>query len=94
MRAWSRTGSMHLEISDTGTGIPEDQLDHIFEKYYQVGSAAKAKGSGLGLAIAKHVTEAHGGRIEASSVVNQGTTFHLVLPHVSDQPPARTAGPA
>jgi len=85
VRAWSRNGSMHLEVSDTGTGIPHDQLDHIFEKYYQVGSAAKAKGSGLGLAIAKHVMEAHGGRIEASSVVNQGTTFHLVLPQASGE---------
>ena len=80
VRAWSRNGNVHLEVSDTGIGIPEDQLAHIFDKYYQVGSDAKAKGSGLGLAIAKHVMDAHGGRIEATSAVGGGTTFHMVLP--------------
>lgn len=81
VRAWSKNGHVHVEVSDTGSGIPEDQLAHIFEKYYQVGADAKAKGSGLGLAIAKHVMEAHGGAIEASSVEGEGTTFRLALPH-------------
>ena len=73
-------GSVHIRVSDSGTGIPEDQLEHIFEKYYQVGEDAKSKGSGLGLAIAKHVVEAHGGTIRAKSDVGEGTTFDIDLP--------------
>lgn len=71
---------VHITVSDSGMGIPEDQLDHIFEKYYQVEGEGMAQGSGLGLAIAKHVVEAHGGRIRASSTVGKGTTFDIHLP--------------
>lgn len=71
---------VRITTSDSGVGIPEDQLEHIFEKYYQVEGDAKAQGSGLGLAIAKHVVEAHGGRITASSSVGKGTTFDIYLP--------------
>lgn len=73
-------GRLRLEVADTGVGIPEDQLEHIFEKYYQVGKEAKAQGSGLGLAIARHVVEAHGGTIHASSRVGEGTRFDILLP--------------
>ena len=80
LEATSRNGGIHFRVKDTGVGIPPDQLDHIFEKYYQVGADAKAKGSGLGLAIAKHVVDAHGGRIHVSSEVGEGTTFDIDLP--------------
>lgn len=73
-------GEVHITTKDSGVGIPEDQLEHIFEKYYQLEGEAKAQGSGLGLAIAKHVVEAHGGRIHADSVVGKGTTFDIFLP--------------
>jgi signal transduction histidine kinase len=61
-------------------GIPDDQLEHIFEKYYQVEGESKAQGSGLGLAIAKHVVEAHGGSIRAESAIGQGTRFDIRIP--------------
>ncbi|HUG39352.1 MAG TPA: HAMP domain-containing sensor histidine kinase [Longimicrobiales bacterium] len=76
-------GHVTFRVSDSGVGIPEDQLEHIFEKYYQVGDEAKSKGSGLGLAIAKHVMEAHGGTIRATSSVGEGTTFDIELPRES-----------
>ncbi len=83
VRAWPQDQALHLEVRDTGVGIPPDQIPHIFDKYYQVGSDARSKGAGLGLAIVKHVIEAHGGRIRAESELGDGTCFHVVLP----QPP-------
>lgn len=80
LRAWGRDGTLHLEVRDTGVGIPAEEIPFIFDKYYQVGAEAKSKGSGLGLAIVKHVVEAHGGRVAASSDSGEGTQFHIELP--------------
>jgi two-component system phosphate regulon sensor histidine kinase PhoR len=78
-------------VRDTGPGIPPEDLPRIFERFYKV-SRARAKagystsagqesgGSGLGLAIARHVVEAHGGRIKAESAPGQGSTFTFTLP--------------
>jgi signal transduction histidine kinase len=80
LQAFLENGHVHLRVTDSGVGIPEDQLEHIFEKYYQLDGEAKAQGSGLGLAIAKHVVDAHGGRIRAASRLGEGTTFDIHLP--------------
>ena len=65
-----------MEVSDTGPGIPAEQLPHIFDKFYKgVGG-----GAGLGLAIAKQIADVHQGRLYAESEVGKGTTFRLVLP--------------
>ncbi|MEX1187092.1 MAG: HAMP domain-containing sensor histidine kinase [Gemmatimonadaceae bacterium] len=73
---------VRITISDTGAGIPADQLRHIFEKFYQADNQASAalKGTGLGLAIAKQIVEAHHGTITVDSKQGSGTTFHLTLP--------------
>jgi signal transduction histidine kinase len=81
LRATTEDGALRIDVMDTGVGIPEDELAHIFEKYYQVGAEAKAKGSGLGLAIVKHVVDAHGGDIEVASEPGRGTTFRIRLPN-------------
>ena len=67
-----------FEVADTGCGIPQDQLDHIFEKYYQ--GRGSTGGAGLGLAIAKAGAEAHGGRIDVTSRVGRGTRCRVSLP--------------
>ncbi len=76
--------NVHIDICDTGAGIPADQLPHIFEKFYQADNQASAalKGTGLGLAIAKQIVEAHQGTITVDSTEGVGTTFHLTLPVV------------
>jgi signal transduction histidine kinase len=75
-----------IEVTDTGAGIPPEQLPRIFQKFYQADNQAKAsaKGTGLGLAIAKEIVEAHGGSITARSVAGQGATFRIILPVASD----------
>jgi len=68
-------------ISDTGMGISEEYMVHLFDKFYRVGSSEnEAPGSGLGLAISQRIVEAHDGRIDVHSEVGVGTTFRVYLP--------------
>ena len=69
-----------LAVSDTGVGIPEDQLPLVFERFYRADSARTEEGLGLGLSIARQIAEAHGGTIEVRSKVGVGSTFVLLLP--------------
>jgi len=71
-----------LEISDTGPGIPEEHLPHIFERFYVVDKSRSRKtgGTGLGLSIVKHITLAHGGSVDVASRPGEGTTFKVNLP--------------
>lgn len=71
-----------LTVTDNGTGIPEEDLPHIFERFYRVEKARTSDkgGTGLGLAIAKEIAEAHGGTITITSKLNVGTTVNIYLP--------------
>ncbi len=69
-----------IEVSDTGIGIPEDQLPLVFERFHRADQARASSGAGLGLAIAWQIAEAHGGKIEAKSSVGRGSTFTLSIP--------------
>ncbi|MBN1451810.1 MAG: DUF3365 domain-containing protein [Anaerolineales bacterium] len=69
-----------IEISDTGTGISEEALPLIFERFYRANTARTGRHAGLGLAIAKRIIELHGGQIEVTSQLNEGSTFRVLLP--------------
>lgn len=71
-------------IADTGIGIPPDQLEQVFEKFYQVGYATSGvrEGTGLGLAICKRLIEMHGGSIEIESDLGCGSRFYFTVPKV------------
>jgi len=70
-----------IAVEDTGVGIPEDDLSRIFERFYKADRARqRGSGTGLGLAIARHIVQAHDGRIWVDSVEKQGSTFYFSLP--------------
>ncbi|HEX6135631.1 MAG TPA: HAMP domain-containing sensor histidine kinase [Longimicrobiales bacterium] len=85
VRGWAQDGHFRIEVSDTGAGMPADQLPHVFDKYYQIGEQARSKGAGLGLAIAHDVVQAHGGTITVESEEGTGTTFRIDLPATRKQ---------
>jgi two-component system, OmpR family, sensor kinase len=80
VRVVGADGWAALEVSDTGIGIPEDQMPMIFERFHRADTARTEGGAGLGLSIARQVAESHGGRIEARSTPGKGSTFTLLLP--------------
>lgn len=83
-----KAGWAFFEVSDTGIGIPPENLPHVFDRFYRVDKArTRAQGgSGLGLSIAKWVAQAHGGAIRVTSQVGEGTTFSVTLPLYSQNP--------
>ncbi len=72
--------SVRFVVSDTGIGIAPDDLPRIFERFYKVDRSRATSGTGLGLAIARHLVEAHGGRIWAESELEKGSTFYFTIP--------------
>ena len=80
--ATANDGHFTVAVTDTGPGIPLEELKRVFEQFHQVDSSnTKAKGgTGLGLAIAKQIVEMHGGRIWVESTLGQGATFQMQLP--------------
>jgi signal transduction histidine kinase len=75
------TSEVRIDVKDNGIGIPEDCLEHIFDRFYRVERKVHTiKGTGLGLTIVKKIVEKHKGRIDVSSSIGQGSTFTFWLP--------------
>lgn len=83
IRALIELSDMRIEVSDTGAGIPEEDLPNIFQRFYQSDPSRRggeAHGAGLGLAIAHEIVAAHGGRINVRSHIGTGTIMEVILP--------------
>ncbi len=93
--SWDGAASAEISVTDQGIGIPEHDLERIFERFYRVDRARSRDtgGTGLGLAIVKHVVAAHGGKVTVWSREGVGSTFTLRLP-VLAKPPAANGSPA
>ena len=73
---------IHVAVSDTGIGIPEKDLNRIFERFYRVDKARSRElgGTGLGLSIVKHIVQEHKGQVAVESVIGRGSTFSFTVP--------------
>jgi two-component system phosphate regulon sensor histidine kinase PhoR len=80
LAAQTESGFVRFSVRDTGVGIPADDLERIFERFYKADRARSGGGTGLGLSISRHLVEAHGGRIWAESTEGQGSTFYFTIP--------------
>jgi signal transduction histidine kinase len=89
LRLRAEDGTAELTVRDTGIGIAENHLDHVFDRFWRAPSVRGMAGSGLGLAITRWVVQTHEGTIAVESVVGKGTTFALTLP-VTQRPPKRS----
>lgn len=89
LRTTREKGEIHLEVSDTGTGLTPEECDRLFTPYY----TTKQHGTGLGLAVVQSVISDHGGRISVESEMGIGTSFHIFLP-VKPGPRAVPPAPA
>ncbi len=88
VRATRAGGSLIVEVSDEGPGVPDESLPHIFDRFYRVGGRSHTPGSGLGLAIAADSVAAHHGTIEAMPNRPRGLLIRLTLPGIHDPLPS------
>lgn len=79
-----RDGAVDLTVSDTGPGIPADELPHVFERFWRGRGASGTAGSGVGLAVVEELVHAHGGTVSAASPPGRGATFTVELPRAAD----------
>jgi signal transduction histidine kinase len=86
VRVYAQDGNAHLEVSDTGYGMPPEALPKLFTEFYRVKSEATAgiAGTGLGLSLVKNVVTAHGGNIRVESELGKGSTFFVDVPLTTD----------
>lgn len=83
---------VRFSVTDTGSGIPHQFMQRIFEQFFRAPDQKSETGAGLGLAIAKQIVEAHGGNIDVASEEGKGTSFSFTLKKADDSTGPRIAG--
>jgi two-component system phosphate regulon sensor histidine kinase PhoR len=80
--------NIHVQVTDNGPGIPREDQEHVFERFYRVHKdrSRETGGTGLGLSIVKNVVQAHGGNVSVRSAPGEGSTFVVVLPLLQSAP--------
>ncbi|MBO4637270.1 MAG: hypothetical protein J5685_09020 [Clostridiales bacterium] len=80
IKGWREDGNVHITISDNGIGIPAEEINKIFDRFYRAKNSGKnIKGTGLGLSIVKLIVDHHNADIKVESALGSGTTFHIVM---------------
>ena len=84
LKAYADEGQVRVEVSDTGKGIPADELSHVFDRFYRVDPSRSpaSGGTGLGLSIVKIIMDLHDGTVEMKSEPSKGTTVTLLFPNI------------
>ncbi len=80
VKGWNDDGTVWFSVSDTGQGIKPEHMPHIFERFFKTDAARSQPGTGLGLSIARHIVDAHGGVMSATSTVGEGSEFAFTIP--------------
>jgi len=80
VNGWIHEGTVWFSVADTGLGIEPEHLPHIFERFFKTDASRAQPGTGLGLSIARHIVEAHGGVMSATSSVGEGSEFAFTVP--------------
>ena len=83
-------GELAISVSDTGSGLPAEHTEQIFETFF----TTKPQGSGMGLSISRSIVESHAGRLWATANAGRGATFHFTMPRQGDHTPGRDTAPA
>jgi two-component system sensor histidine kinase SenX3 len=91
----SENGIVEISVTDQGVGIPDDERERVFERFFRVDAARSRNtgGSGLGLSIVKHVVQNHGGDVRVWSQQGRGSTFTIRLPEASHETAAQLGVP-
>ena len=79
-------GGLHIEINDAGSGIPEDELARVFQKYFRGRGALGKPGAGVGLYLVERIAQLHGGSVSVASALDHGSRFTLILPGPNAKP--------
>jgi two-component system sensor histidine kinase KdpD len=86
LTAFANATILTVEVADRGPGLPQTDLNRVFEKFYRAANSSGRPGAGLGLAICRGIIELHGGQIEAENQPGGGTVLRFTLPLATTQP--------